>query len=300
MLLEEIQSDIIEIENNASIYNESNFADRTDAIDILDFHIIDRINQLLIESSPSAELLALKEQALRLKSILEVINLTLFQNIRSDIQSGTLRGLALKSKIYEYFVDSPSTELEYSDYEYDNLDFLINGIFHIQDIPEETIVRDPEMVYYQKTPARIIFELADKAGFEECDVFYDIGSGLGQPTIIVNLLTGVKSKGVEFEPTFCNYANKCASELKTKNIEFIHSDARLLDYSDGTVFFLYTPFTGKILADVLSILHQRSKKGTIRLFTYGPCTFEVNKQNWLNPMNTKNEDMYMLHEFRSC
>ena len=68
------------------------------------------------------------------------------------------------------------------------------------------------MIYYQKTPARIILELVKKAAFQPGDVFYDLGSGLGQAAILVNLLASVISKGVEFEPAYCHYAKTCAAE----------------------------------------------------------------------------------------
>ena len=66
------------------------------------------------------------------------------------------------------------------------------------------------MIYYQKTPARIIFELIKRADFQPGDVFYDLGSGFGQVTMLVNLLTSVVSKGVEFEPAYCKYAKSRA------------------------------------------------------------------------------------------
>jgi hypothetical protein len=37
----------------------------------------------------------------------------------------------------------------------------------------------------------------------QADVFFDLGSGLGQVPILVNLLSGAAAKGMEFEPVYC-------------------------------------------------------------------------------------------------
>jgi precorrin-6B methylase 2 len=141
------------------------------------------------------------------------------------------------------------------------------------------------MVYYQKTPVRIVFEMINKAAFKRGDVFYDLGSGLGQVTILVNLLASVTSKGVEFEPAYCEYSKTVAAGLDLENVEFINADARYADYSSGTVFFMYTPFEGKILGDVLNTLNAESKKRKIRIITYGSCTKEVARTHWLRQVS---------------
>ena len=115
--------------------------------------------------------------------------------------------------INEYLKHPPDPVIQPYEAGYDNLDLFINGLFTYRNLPVETKEREPGMIYYQKTPARIIFELVKKAAFQPGDVFYDLGSGLGQATMLVNLLASVISKGVEFEPAYCHYAKTCAAEL---------------------------------------------------------------------------------------
>ena len=165
--------------------------------------------------------------------------------------------------------------------DYDETDLFLNNLLSSGAIPDETISRDPEMVFFQKTPARIILELIDKAQFTSQDVFFDIGSGLGQANILVGLMTPATSIGIEFEPAFCRYAQEQAAALNLDNVHFINTDARLADYSKGTVFFMYTPFTGGMLQEFLDRVRLQTKGRKIRLFTYGPCTTEVAEQNWL-------------------
>jgi hypothetical protein len=65
------------------------------------------------------------------------------------------------------------------------------------------------------------------------------------------------------------------------NVDFISKDARNGDYSLGTVFFLYTPFEGRMLQDMLDILQKEAQKRAISIFTYGPCSPHVARQDWL-------------------
>jgi SAM-dependent methyltransferase len=155
------------------------------------------------------------------------------------------------------------------------------------------------MVFYQPTPARIVLELIEKADLTKEDVFYDAGSGLGQVAILVNLLSGVRTKGVELEPAYCDYARRCTRELNLSQVEFMNVDAREADYSDGTVFFMYTPFEGSLLQEVLEKLKGESCKRMIWVYTYGPCTLQVARQSWLERVDRNGDCMHKLAMFRS-
>jgi precorrin-6B methylase 2 len=139
----------------------------------------------------------------------------------------------------------------------------------------------------------------ERADFRQGDVFYDIGSGLGQVSILVHLLSGVQAKGVEVEPAYCDYARRCARGLNLSQVEFINVDAREADYSDGTVFFLYTPFEGKMLEQVLERLKNESRTRRIRLYTYGPCTLQVTRQRWLERVDQNGNQVHRLAIFRT-
>jgi len=153
------------------------------------------------------------------------------------------------------------------------------------------------MVFYQKTPARIIIELSKKVN--RTDVFFDIGSGIGQVAILVNLLTGARAIGIEFEPSYCKYAKEIASKFELANIKFVNEDARNSDYSEGTVFFLYTPFNGKIMQAVLALLQKIAFTKVIRIFTYGPCSMKIAEEEWLQCINGRADNSYKLFEFKS-
>jgi hypothetical protein len=299
MVIYEIQSDIEAIEKNVALYEETNFDSRAEAIDYIEFNVIDRIEGLLQPINPPAELLPLKKYAERVKRQLEDIDDTLFQRLRAHIRMGGCTGTALKGLIDEYVGRDSSGSRQQDELGYDSLDVFINGLLLSQAVPVETKVREPEMVYYQQTPTRIIFELVEKAHLTGEDVFYNLGSGLGQVPILVNLLSGAPAKGIEFEPAYCDYASVCAADLNLSWVEFINADARTADYSKGTVFFMYTPFEGRVLQEVLEKLRGESRKRRIRLFTYGPCTPQVSRQSWLKCVDQNGDHLYKLGVFSS-
>jgi hypothetical protein len=299
MVIYEIQSDIEAIERNSALFKETNFDSRVEAIEYIEFNIIDRIDGLFQTINQPEELTTLKQCAERVKNQLEEIDDNLFQRLRADIREGGCTGTALKGLIDEYVGCNSRGSRQQDEIGYDSLDVFINDLLLINTVPIETKDREPEMVYYQQTPARIILELVEKAHLTGEDVFYDLGSGLGQVPILVYLLSGVTAKGVEFEPAYCDYARACAAELNLSRIEFINVDARDADYSDGTVFFIYTPFKGKLLQEVLERLRGESRRRMIKLFTYGPCTPQVSRQSWLKCVDQNEAHIYKLGVFRS-
>lgn len=297
----EIQSYIEAIEKNASLYKEKNFHKRIEVIDFIGFQVIDQIQEFLQQTAqPDKDLLnQLKYRAETAKAELEEIDNTLFQKIQTNIRIQGFIGDQFKNLITEYLDFNIDDKDHQEEIGYDNLDILINGLFPFQTMPVQTKDLEPEMVYYQKTPARIVFQLVEKSKFKQEDVFYDLGSGLGQVAILVNLLSGITTKGIEIEPAFCNYARDSASELNLPNVTFINIDARQADYSEGTIFFMFTPFRGEIMQEVLEILRKESLQRKIKIITYGPCTAQVALQTWLERSPPQYNNIYKLEIFSS-
>jgi SAM-dependent methyltransferase len=155
------------------------------------------------------------------------------------------------------------------------------------------------MVFYQQTPARIIVELINRAHLGPHDLFYDLGSGMGHVATLVHLLSGAPARGVEFEPAFCAHARARTAELGLTQVEFINQDARRADYTQGSLFYMYTPFEGALLLEVLERLRERARSGPIRLATYGPCTTVVAQQSWLSAPHPSDPGSHRLALFES-
>jgi len=299
MIISDIQSDILTAEINKALYERTNFNMRVETLDFIDFHVIGRIESLIQKENLNEELGLLRTRAINLMIELKKIDSDLFQQLRQQIRIVNDKGLLLKEIIFKY-LGTDITAIEQSHkVGYDNLDIFINELFSIQIIPEPTKDKEPEMVFYQKTPARIIFEMLGVAKIKPDDVFFDVGSGLGQVVILVNMITGVSANGIEYEPAYCEYAKQSASELNLSNVSFINEDARNMDYSEGTVFFLYTPFEGKMLQEVMRLLQKVAQKKGIRVFTYGPCSILIAQLNWLSCLTEKPDNFNRLYEFRS-
>lgn len=299
MTVSDIQSYIAATGKDAYLYEENNFDRRMEVTDFIGFQLMDRIEELLRSTDQPATLMLLKSNAERLKSELEGIDHRLFQRIQASVRTGVYTGKAFKTLVAEYVHLAPGHCGHQEEMGYDNLDIFINGLSLFQAMPEQTKDLEPEMVDYQKTPARAVFELVELVRFREDDVFFDLGSGLGQVAILVNILAGIPVIGVEFEPAFCDYARHCAAELNLTQVTFINADARKADYSAGTIFFMFTPFRGEILHEVLARLRAASLLRKITLITYGPCTALVAAQSWLHAATPESSDIYKIRVFSS-
>lgn len=167
---------------------------------------------------------------------------------------------------------------------YDHLDALLGDVFAFAEPGDAIAPLDPDMVFYQPTPVRHVFDLVKRASMADDDVFVDLGSGLGHVPMLVSMLTGARCIGVEREHVYVHGARRSAEALRLDNVSFVAQDVREADLSSGTTFYLYTPFTGAILRDVLGRLRRESLSRPIRLITFGPCTAVVAAEHWLRPL----------------
>jgi SAM-dependent methyltransferase len=112
------------------------------------------------------------------------------------------------------------------------------------------------------------------------DVVIDLGSGAGKVILLTRLLTGATARGVELQAPLVDRARRSARDLGI-DVSFIEADARTADVEDGTVFYLYTPFTGPVLAEVLVRLHAIATRRAIVLCALGVDLARL--APWLTP-----------------
>lgn len=274
---EDVRQAIADAERGTAPGVGRGFTSRAAAIDALDVRVLDRLQALEEQGSLLVELRALRAQAAALRGRLEAANDRVVRRLRRRIVAGryTPEGLG---RAFSRCIQAPLDEDSY-----DALDLLVGGLLGDAAGPEPRAAREPEMVAYQPTPARMILSLIAQAKLRPDDVFFDVGSGLGQVVILVALLSGARARGIEFDPAYCEYAAQSARRLNLRGVEFIHADAREASLVEGTVFFMYTPFRGALLQQVLERLRAEARKRPIRVCTYGPCTAEVAGASWLRP-----------------
>lgn len=290
------------LEGDAGLLAEDAFAARAHALEELEAHLLGGLDGGVGRRGAAAAHAGLVRRARALRARLERADEALWARLRADIRSGALRGEALRRELLHLAPPPPAVGSEGGG-GYDVLDALVCGV--LLDEPPPAIVRpelrdwDPEMVPYQPTPARVVFELAERLRPEAGDVFYDLGAGLGQVCALVHLLTGVRAVGVEIDPALWAYGRRMAQRLSLTGVEYIVGDARCVDLTPGTLFFLYTPFTGTILEAVLARLRGVAAQHAIRVASYGPCTPVVARQGWLTPEGSPHDDPDQLAVFRA-
>lgn len=214
-----------------------------------------------------------------IRSQFEAANETLYEAAHAEI---ALQGnsTALDRWLSE-LVNDREGERPHTGLSFDQLDEIVSGVLQLRGPGEADLLPSPEMTAYQPTPARHILDLIAACRFSSDDVFVDLGSGLGHVPLLVCILAGIRTRGIEVQPDHAASAQETAQCLNLSRVQFAAEDARKTDLSDGTVFYMFTPFTGSVLADVVDQLHRQSKTRQIRICTLGPCTWILQGQTWL-------------------
>jgi SAM-dependent methyltransferase len=153
---------------------------------------------------------------------------------------------------------------------FDSLDLIVAPLLNDGEPGEPQVVLEKEMVPYQPTPARVVLELIERTQLGPQDLLCDLGSGLGHVCLLAALLTGCRARGVELEPSYCAYAARTAQALDLRGVDFICSDAREAPLEGATVYFLFTPFRGALLQQVVARLPRGA-----RIAAHGPCISEL-------------------------
>jgi SAM-dependent methyltransferase len=140
----------------------------------------------------------------------------------------------------------------------------------------------------------LLFRFVGQHDFKSDDVFYDVGCGSGRVLCYVARKRISKVVGIELSPAFATRAKANCANLKSRNspIEIRCGDAAEMDYSDGTVFFLYNPFGPKTLESVLDNIRITcdTNDRTIYFLYHNPVYASVFKSaNWLEYAGKKTD-----------
>lgn len=240
--------------------------------------LLDELDACLIRAgdADSVEDMALHLHAEAIRAEWEALNMACYTSMRDEIRQGVA-----PSGLLRWMKEAP---FEPGD-AYDYRDELLSGVLAF-DEPDARIAELPdEMVFYQPTPARHIVDMIERVRWGERDVLVDLGSGLGHVPLLAAICTKARCIGIELEPAYVHAAQRCAQALHLDRASFVQQDARTADVSEGTVFYLYTPFVGSVLNAVLDALQREAASREIRICTFGPCTAMVAKQSWLEAVD---------------
>jgi Histone methylation protein DOT1 len=278
MLRSALQTFIEELEQNRSLDEPDKLRQRLHTLELLETHF--PIGQDPVDDSESNRGANLHLRAEAIYASLEAVNLSTYRGIRRDIRHGAGSESLLR------WVRESNAAVHMGGERYDYLDELISGVLQFNEPSDDLAELPPEMVFYQPTPARHIFDLIERVELTEQDVLVDLGSGLGHVPLLASICSGARSIGIELEAAYVDCAQRSACALNLNRVSFVRQDARAADFSAGTVFYLYTPFTGTILRTVLDSLRREATGREIRVCTFGPCTPIIAKERWLKATGT--------------
>jgi hypothetical protein len=270
-----LQAFLCVLEADSSLFLPGQLRERLIALDDLDAGF----GGWNSEGSTRCTYSRLHQRAKALRIRLEAANSELYQSVRSDIVRGGQPRVLLQWLEDSATDNEPRSPLPGLGFDY--RDELVSGVLQLPEPSAPNLQPSLEMVPYQPTPVRHVLHLIAAAAVAEDDVFVDLGSGLGHVPLLVSMVTGAQSLGVEVEAAYVASAQKCAQSLGLSRLQFIAQDARAADLSRGTTFYLYSPFKGSILADVLSALRRESLRRPIKICSLGPCTRRLLHETWL-------------------
>lgn len=123
------------------------------------------------------------------------------------------------------------------------------------------------------------------------DVLVDLGSGLGRVVILTHLLTGIRAVGVEIQELLVRKARICCAELGLPRVTFVHANAADMAL-DGSIFFLYAPCNGSMLARLTRRLEDVAHRRPIVVCAVG---LEFRGVPWLWPRPSSSVALAVYH-----
>ncbi|HTH52457.1 MAG TPA: hypothetical protein VL495_00820 [Edaphobacter sp.] len=231
-----------------------------------------------------------------LRSQLEAANETLYEAARAEI---SLKGNSpAMDRWFTALARNRGAEGPRPGLGFDLLDEIVTGVLQLRGPGEAGPLPSPEMTAYQPTPARHILHLIAVCNLSNDDVLVDLGSGLGHVPLLVSILTGTRTLGIEVQTDHAASAQEAAQSLSLTRVRFTAEDVRRTDLSIGTVFYMFTPFKGSIFTEVLHNLWKQSKDRQIRICSLGPCTRILQSQTWLRAIRPPDTERITVFESR--
>ncbi|NVB83278.1 MAG: hypothetical protein HOV81_33205 [Kofleriaceae bacterium] len=195
---------------------------------------------------------------------------------RAAIESGALRGPALLDLIRAVpFVDRD--------------DWIDEALGFPPPPPDEDLPRGA--VPYLPCGVEEILATVCEAPVGPGDDLVDLGSGLGRVAILAHLLSGATARGIEIQGHLVEAARARSAELGVP-VSFVHGSAGDIEL-DGSIFFLYVPFSGEMLARVVVRLEAVARRRPIVVCAVG---FDLDAP-WLAPRATSSPSL-MIYESR--
>jgi len=158
-------------------------------------------------------------------------------------------------------------------------DVVLDAVFEIGPPPEDSAELPRGCVPYLPCAVDALLRVADQTPVRAEDVFIDVGAGMGRAAALMHLLTGARVVGLEVQPALIAAARDLTTRLQLSAVSFVEGDAveQAAPLGEGSVFFLYCPFSGARLVQLLETLEPLARQREIRIccvdLRLPPCRF---------------------------
>lgn len=170
---------------------------------------------------------------------------------RARIIAGSLRGEALRQELLALAPEQRETWID-----------LVLGI--APPPPDRDLPRGA--VPYVPAGVEEILALVEDVPVRATDELVDLGAGLGRVIVLAHLLSGARAHGIELQAHLVGPARATCAALGLPAVTVACADAAEVELA-GTVFFLYAPFNGEMLARVLARLASLARRQPITVAT---------------------------------
>jgi SAM-dependent methyltransferase len=118
---------------------------------------------------------------------------------------------------------------------------------------------------YAHSSAAAVMGALEALELRRGDRFYDLGSGLGAPTILAALESHARCRGVEIHESYVVRARATAEAYALPPSMFVVGDVLDVDWSDGNRFYMFNPFPSRTLEAVSERLRLIAELEPIRV-----------------------------------
>ncbi len=125
-----------------------------------------------------------------------------------------------------------------------------------------------ELIGHHASGVGALLHILRDVPVRDTDVFVDLGAGLGKATLLTHLLTGATVVGLEHEALLVEAARQRVADLGLTGVTYLHGDAREA-IPEGTVYYLYLPFTGAALEAAMARLEAATRGREVVVCTLG-------------------------------
>lgn len=200
-----------------------------------------------------------------------------FQKRRDLIASGKYTSKDFRADLESLMDSSLGDEIIF-----DDADVFVRELFALNSVPERSSKLAKYCREYEPTPIRLVLNGLSRIDLKEGDVFVDVGTGLGIIPITVGFYYGIRAIGIEIEESFVKAGSEVVSRMSLKDIEIRCEDANRASFSDGSVFFFFSPVEKNILENICRKLSTEAESRTIHILSLFDSSRVFLEQEWLH------------------